>query len=134
MYLRARCETHNTTSQTSWYWMNRNALIFTVRKRSLGQGNVFTPVCHSVHRGVVYPSMQWSGCVYSSMQRAEDVYPSMQWGRPPWADTLPLARNPPGRPPPQKRRPLKRAVRVLQECILVLSQISVSKTMWLLSL
>ena len=26
--------------------------IFTARKRSLGQGNVFTPVCHSVHRGV----------------------------------------------------------------------------------
>ena len=25
--------------------------IFTARKRSLGQGNVFTPVCHSVHRG-----------------------------------------------------------------------------------
>ena len=23
--------------------------IFTARKRSLGQGNVFTPVCHSVH-------------------------------------------------------------------------------------
>ena len=25
--------------------------IFTDRKRSLGQGNVFTPVCHSVHGG-----------------------------------------------------------------------------------
>ena len=24
---------------------------FTARKRSLGQGNVFTPVCHSVHGG-----------------------------------------------------------------------------------
>ena len=24
---------------------------FTTRKRSLGQGNVFTPVCHSVHGG-----------------------------------------------------------------------------------
>ena len=24
---------------------------FTARKRSLGQGNIFTPVCHSVHRG-----------------------------------------------------------------------------------
>ena len=23
--------------------------IFTARKRSLGQGNIFTPVCHSVH-------------------------------------------------------------------------------------
>ena len=24
--------------------------IVTARKRSLGQGNIFTPVCHSVHR------------------------------------------------------------------------------------
>ena len=26
-------------------------LVITARKRSLGQGNIFTPVCHSVHRG-----------------------------------------------------------------------------------
>ena len=26
-------------------------VIITARKRSLGQGNIFTPVCHSVHRG-----------------------------------------------------------------------------------
>ena len=26
-------------------------IIITARKRSLGQGNIFTPVCHSVHRG-----------------------------------------------------------------------------------
>ena len=25
--------------------------IFTARKRSLGQGNIFAPVCHSVHSG-----------------------------------------------------------------------------------
>ena len=25
--------------------------LVTARKRSLGQGNIFTPVCHSVHRG-----------------------------------------------------------------------------------
>ena len=34
----------------------RNFLIFTARKRSLGQGNIFAPVCHSVHREG-YPSM-----------------------------------------------------------------------------
>ena len=28
--------------------------IFTARKRSLGQGNIFAPVCHSVHRGGVH--------------------------------------------------------------------------------
>ena len=27
--------------------------LFTARKRNLGQGNIFTPVCHSVHRGGV---------------------------------------------------------------------------------
>ena len=27
--------------------------IITARKRSLGQGNIFTPVCHSVHGGVL---------------------------------------------------------------------------------
>ena len=31
----------------------------TTRKRSLGQGNIFTPVCHSVHRGVPGPK---GGC------------------------------------------------------------------------
>ena len=34
--------------------MSNNSLrIFTARKISLGQGNVFTPVCHSVQRGGV---------------------------------------------------------------------------------
>ena len=30
----------------------------TARKRSLGQGNIFTPVCHSVHRGGSTPPGQ----------------------------------------------------------------------------
>ena len=46
------------------------AFIFTARKRSLGQGNVFTPVCHSVNGRGVYPNMQWAG-----------VYPRIQCGR-----------------------------------------------------
>ena len=29
----------------------RTLTIITARKRSLGQGNIFTPVCHSVHGG-----------------------------------------------------------------------------------
>ena len=32
------------------------AELITARKRSLGQGNVFTPVCDSVHRGVSVPA------------------------------------------------------------------------------
>ena len=31
--------------------------LVTAGKRSLGQGNIFAPVCHSVHRAGVYPSM-----------------------------------------------------------------------------
>ena len=31
--------------------LNQSLHIFTARKRSLGQGNIFTRVCHSVHRG-----------------------------------------------------------------------------------
>ena len=37
-------------------------IIFTARKRSLGQGNIFTPVCHSVHRGGVR-GCSWGACV-----------------------------------------------------------------------
>ena len=39
-----------------------NAIIFTARKRSLGQGNIFTPVCHSVHRGICLGPGGW-GCL-----------------------------------------------------------------------
>ena len=30
--------------------------VITARKRSLGQGNIFAPVCHSVHGGGVIPA------------------------------------------------------------------------------
>ena len=63
------------------------------KRRSLGQGNVFTPVCHTVHRGVV-------------SQHATD------------GGVHPLGRHPsPGRHPPSRQ--LKRAVRILLECFLV---------------
>ena len=64
--------------------------IFTARKWSLGQGNVFTPVCHSVHReegGLPNPNPHWQ---------------TWGLGRPPWmqtpqgwADPLPRLGNPP---------------------------------------
>ena len=37
-------------------------IIFTARKRSLGQGNIFTPVCHSVHGGGMR-GCSWGACV-----------------------------------------------------------------------
>ena len=36
-----------------------SSIIFTTCKRSLGQGNIFTPVCHSVHRGGICLSACW---------------------------------------------------------------------------
>ena len=44
---------------------NRNAMwqeLITARKRSLGQGNIFAPVCHSVHR-VVCVCVCSGGCL-----------------------------------------------------------------------
>ena len=37
---------------TQLFFMFTGIIVVTARKRSLGQGNIFTPVCHSVHRGV----------------------------------------------------------------------------------
>ena len=46
-----------------WDTVNKRAecILVTARKRSLGQGNIFTPVCHSVHRGacVVVGGCAW---------------------------------------------------------------------------
>ena len=45
--------------QLNYYFGHKNAIlsyhvcVITVRKRSLGQGNFFTPVCDSVHSGGV---------------------------------------------------------------------------------
>ena len=36
-----------------WAFLTKSTILITARKRSLGQGNIFTPVCHSVHRGGV---------------------------------------------------------------------------------
>ena len=38
-------------------------VLVTARKRSLGQGNIFTPVCHSVHRGGMHGCSQGGGAV-----------------------------------------------------------------------
>ena len=43
-----------------WPLQSTEHKLITARKRSLGQGNVFTPVCHSVHRGgVSQNTMGW---------------------------------------------------------------------------
>ena len=77
-------------------------------KTKLWEGNVFTPVCHSVHRAEgVYLSACWD--THTPGQTPPGKHPTGQ--TPPWANT------PPGRHPP--RRSLPRTVRILLECILV---------------
>ena len=87
------------------------ASIFTARKQSLGQGNVFTPVCHSVHR-------RGGVCPPPRMCTPPDAHPP--GCRPP-----PGMQSPP--PPPDTSDTVnKRAIRVLLECILVAIAIAIT--------
>ena len=43
------------------HFLNLRHTQITALKRSLGQGNVFTPVCHSVHGGVGFPAYTGEG-------------------------------------------------------------------------
>ena len=61
-------------------------VFITTRKRSLGQGNIFTPVCHSVHRG---------GGVPGRYTPPGQVHPPRQV-HPPWTGTPPGQVYPPG--------------------------------------
>ena len=99
--------------------------VFTVRNL----GNVFTPVCHSVHRGCVcippctgqrgvcipactgqgggvYPSMHWAeGCVHPSMHwQGGGVYPIMHWAESVSQHALGggCLPHPPGQTPPSR--------------------------------
>ena len=85
----------------------------TARKRSLGQGNVFTPACDSVHRGCLTHCML--GYTHPLVRPPQQT----PLGRHPYLD-----RHPPG------HTPLfwilwdtvnKRAVRILLDCTLVAS-------------
>ena len=82
--------------------MNRNALIFTVRKRSLGQGNVFTPVCHSVHRGgCVSQHAMVRVCVFQHAKGGGCVSQHAM-GQTPLGRHTPPGQKPPGQTPPKK--------------------------------
>ena len=89
--------------------------IIAARKRSLGQGNIFAPVCHSVHRGE-YLTPPWSrhppGTRYTPWSRhpphpRDQVHP---WEQTPQDQVHPPdqvhplgSRPPPSRHPPQHR-------------------------------
>ena len=76
---------------------------FLLPTMNLQQGNVFTPVYHSVHRKSVCLWSRGRGC----LPHTPGQIPPSPLGRPPWADTpqadTPWTDNPPGRhtPPAQ---------------------------------
>ena len=99
--------THDSTVSTSSTPSNRNfttisvnrglyqnylnflRCIFTARKRSLGQGNVYTSVCQEFcPQEGVYPSMQWAGHVYLWIRGVYNPQADIPWTHTPsWADT-----------------------------------------------
>ena len=64
-------------------------LFITARKRSLGQGNIFTPVCHSVHGG-------GSASVHDGIPPFPPDQASPDQSPPPKPGTPPRTRHPPG--------------------------------------
>ena len=86
--------------------------IITARKRSLGQGNIFAPVCHSVHGGGVWSRgvcLLWGeGGACSQGGHLVPGGGCLLWGS--------LVETP--------RRLLLRAVRILLGCILVSTKYS----------
>ena len=95
-------------------------------QRSCGQGNIFTPVCHSVHRGGGLPQ-----CMLGCHPSGRRHHPPLCQGDPPAKET-PRKEAPPAKetPPPEGGIPRKetpregdlpaiRSIRILLECILV---------------
>ena len=81
---------------------------FLLSATQLRQGNVFTPVCHSVHGG--------GGCLAEAPPpRADTPGQTAPWTNNP----LPLGRHPLGRHNPPRDGHYR--VRILLECILVMS-------------
>ena len=79
-------------------------------QRSCGQGNIFAPVCHSVHRGGVCLSACWD-TTPPKQTSAQQTTPPEQ--TPPTADTPPTAhphwsRQPPEQTPPKEHTPWNR--------------------------
>ena len=102
--------------------------IFTARKRSLGQGYIFTPVCHSVHRGggsaSVYAAIptprDYASPSPGTVHSPQDHAPARDHAPPPGTMHLPGTMH---QPPPQSMlgdTVNARAVRILLECNLSL--------------
>ena len=82
----------------------RSQAIFTARKRSLGQGNIFAPVCHSVHRG--YASVH-AGIPPPPEPGTPPGPGTPQDHAPPWDHAPPgTMHTPPDQAPPRPGTPL----------------------------
>ena len=97
------------------YWGSVVARIFTVPKRSLGQGNIFTSVCHSVHKGG--REVLWCHFLFCHGQHLPPP------GHPPPTPSPPRTAPHTEQHPPPSVTMEQRAVRILLECILVSVQI-----------
>ena len=104
-------------------------------QRSCGQGNIFTPVCHSVHRAGSLPQ-----CMLGYHHPPRSRHPPQEQTPPLGADTTPPGPDtPPEQTPPEQTPPweqrhppgsrlqhtvYERPVRILLECILVVKLFS----------
>ena len=96
---------------------NSSLLFFYRPKRSCGQGNIFAPVCHSVHRGVfatvhagIPPPAPWEQTPPQEQTPPSGADTPLRSIHPPGAETPqeqtpPRSRHPPGADTPQSRHP-----------------------------
>ena len=114
-------------------FLNNLHSIFTARKQSLGQGNIFAPVCHSVHRAGGLPRCMLGNTPLGPEAGTTSPPPGPEAATPPGPEAAtpsPRSRHPPtpgtrGRHPPAQcmlgDTGNKRAVRILLKCNLVFS-------------
>ena len=118
------------TSTASWWASSVNYRA----QRSCGQGNIFTPVCHSFcSQGGVCLSACWDTTPPNQIPTPPDQTPPPRADTPPDQTPTPGSRHPPGSrhtPPKEQTHPrgsrlqhtvYERPVRILLECILVWS-------------
>ena len=97
-------------SLLNYEWPSQNevgnsGILVTARKRSFGQGNVFTLVCHSVHRGrgsAQPPRMQTPRIGQTPWMQTPHGWADPPGCRPPWMQTPRVGQTPlPGCRPPR---------------------------------
>ena len=95
----------------SHYIARSECYIISAIKRSLGQDNVFTPACHSVHRGQALHSGGWVCIQEGGLHPGAGLHPGRSASRRGWVDPTYLI---------LRDTVNERAVRIVVECILVI--------------